>query len=174
MKIQPSEIGNYDKDKIWNPGYKLFVYFLKESPFTQWSMIPFKIDGIEYNCAEQWMMACKARFFGDRETLKKIMDADHPRDQKSLGRQVKGFVKSEWDNVAKSFVQEGNVAKFEQNEFARKELLATKDTLLVEVNPEDPIWGIALSRTEAKNGKLWQGTNWLGEVLTKVRNDLSK
>jgi ribA/ribD-fused uncharacterized protein len=176
--IEPSPIGNVGNSDAWNPNYKLFTYFLKQSPFTQWSMIPFTIEDdffglLTYNCAEQWMMASKAKLFNDLDSMNLIMDAKHPREQKELGRKVKGFDKEKWNEVARDIVYQGNLIKFKQNKDAREALFATKDTLLVEVNPHDAIWGIALTYSEATNGKEWQGTNWLGEVLTKVRNDLT-
>lgn len=170
--IEPSPIGNIGNSGAWNPDYKLFTYFLKQSPFTQWSMIPFTIEDQTFNCAEQWMMFCKAKLFNDLDCLSLIMEAKHPREQKELGRKVKGFNKEKWNEVARDFVYQGNLIKFKQNHEAREALFATKDTLLVEVNPKDEIWGIALTYSQAISGKPWQGTNWLGEVLTKVRNDL--
>jgi predicted NAD-dependent protein-ADP-ribosyltransferase YbiA (DUF1768 family) len=39
-------------------GYTLF--WRSQSPFSQWHSAWFTIDGIEYNCAEQYMMYQKA------------------------------------------------------------------------------------------------------------------
>ena len=66
-----------------------FTYFYgKETSFSQWTISNFVIDGIIYNCTEQWMMTEKARLFGDMETLSLIMEAKSPREQKRLGREV--------------------------------------------------------------------------------------
>ena len=35
--------------------------FFWSGPFSQWHPSPFIIDGVTYNCAEQYMMAEKAR-----------------------------------------------------------------------------------------------------------------
>ena len=63
-----------------------------------------------------------------------------------------------------------------QNPDLKWELLATDGTTLVEENPVDYIWGIGLKKNDprAKNRATWQGTNWLGETLTKVREILIK
>ncbi len=54
--------------------------------------------------------------------------------------------------------------------------MATKGTTLVEASPRDTIWGIGLgARTEkAVDRKQWRGTNWLGDALNKVREELLK
>ena len=48
----------------------------------------FAADGVLYKCAEQFMMACKARLFRDDITLSAIMETDDPREQKRLGCHV--------------------------------------------------------------------------------------
>ena len=148
--------------------------FFWSGPFSNWHPAPFKVNSILYNCSEQFMMAEKARMFDDIETLKRIMNAIDPSDQKRYGRQVKNFDKDKWDAQAKDIVYRGCYAKFTQNEDLKKELLSTVGTTLVEASPEDCIWGIGLRKTDprAKNRKTWRGTNWLGEVLMKVREDL--
>jgi len=145
--------------------------FFWSGPFSQWHPSPFQIDGVYYNCAEQWMMIEKARLFGDKETERKIMSAVMPRDQKEYGRQVRGFDKAKWDAAAREIVFRGSYAKYTQNEDLKRELLATEGTTLVEASPEDCIWGIGLRKDDprAKNRATWRGTNWLGETLTKVR-----
>lgn len=156
------------------PSVLKFTYFWK-GPFSQWHRSTFTVDGVEYNTAEQYMMAGKARLFGDEETLQKIMKETHPREQKSFGREVKNFVEGEWNEKAKDIVFKGNMAKFTQNEDLKKMLLATEGTYLVEASPLDSIWGIGLAEDDerAKKKETWKGTNWLGEVLDKVREKIS-
>lgn len=143
-------------------------------PFSQWSPSPFQIDGVWYNCAEQYMMAEKARLFGDAEREAMIMSATDPADQKRYGRQVQGFDKAVWEAHAKNIVRRATRAKYAQNERHRKALLATAGTTLVEASPSDKIWGVGL---HPKDGRVhdranWQGLNWLGEVLTEVRDEM--
>lgn len=44
----------------------------------------------------------------------------------------------------------------------------------MEASPYDTIWGIGLSEVDPRRmyPEEWLGTNWLGEVLTKLRDDL--
>ncbi|CAN0544655.1 unnamed protein product [Laminaria digitata] len=53
------------------------------------------------------------------------MNTRDPREHKALGRQVRGFVASMWNEVGFDLVVQGNLAKFRQNPLFRKTLLAT-------------------------------------------------
>jgi predicted NAD-dependent protein-ADP-ribosyltransferase YbiA (DUF1768 family) len=41
---------------------------------------------LKFNCAEQWMMYCKAAFFSDQISAAKIMESEDPAEQKKMGR----------------------------------------------------------------------------------------
>lgn len=148
--------------------------FFWNGPFSQWESAEFEIDGITYNCAEQYMMACKAKLFGDEDTLASIMEAEHPRDQKKLGRRVNNFDAEQWNSRAWDIVYDGNYAKFTQNSEFLEKLMATRGTTLVEASPYDCIWGIGMAEGDKgiEDRDNWRGTNWLGEVLTNLREDL--
>ncbi len=146
-----------------------------DGPFSQWHPSTFTIGDVTYNNCEQYMMAQKALFFKDQESYEKIMSGNlHPKILKELGRQVKNFDKKKWETVCKQIVYEGNYAKFTQNPDLLKILMETKGYELVEASPFDTIWGIGLSKDDprALDKSQWRGTNWLGEVVTRVREDL--
>jgi hypothetical protein len=151
----------------------LYTFFWS-GMFSQWYASPFKVDGIQYNCAEQFMMHSKALMFEDYETAELIMNTPNPKIQKQLGRQVKNFNADSWNAVAKTVVYIANIAKFTHSPTLLEALLATGDTLLVEASPYDTIWGIGMGEVEARKStkEQWRGTNWLGEVLTAVRDDI--
>jgi hypothetical protein len=148
--------------------------FFWSGPYSNWHPSPFQIDDVWYNCGEQWMMAEKARLFGDAETLAKIMSAVDPREQKAYGRQIKNFDKAKWDKESPERVFKGCLAKFEQNEDLKQTILSTVGTTLVEASPEDRIWGIGLRKDDprAQSRETWLGENRLGEVLMRVRDVL--
>jgi ribA/ribD-fused uncharacterized protein len=161
---------------------KVFVPFF-HGVFSQWYKSPFVIDLCFYNCAEQWMMAEKARLFGDVATLNKIMASSSPKEQKTLGRAVNGFKEEVWLPKARTIVYRGNFAKFTQNPSLLAILLdplgsgttgAIGKYVFVETNPHDALWGVAMDvkDPDVMNPKLWKGKNWLGQVLTDVREDI--
>jgi len=150
-----------------------FVFFWSGWP-SQWHFSDFTVEGVAYTCAEQFMMAEKARLFGDEETLRKILAADLPREQKALGRQVRDFDEARWTSACRDVVYRGNVAKFSQNAYLKELLLATEGKTLAEASPTDRIWGIGLAADDrrATDRSAWRGKNWLGEALVGARADL--
>jgi len=154
-----------------------FVLFWKPpSTYGQWSPSTFEVDGAVYNCAEQFMMAEKARLFGDHETRGKILAELHPAKQKALGQKVSNFNEALWDKEKFNIVVSGNRAKFTQNPELLQQLLATGDKTLVEASPMDNIWGIGLDATQALacDSKTWPGQNLLGKALMRVRKKLQE
>lgn len=147
-----------------------FVFFWSGWP-SQWHESPFRVDGVRYRCAEQYMMAEKARLFGDDEILRQILAARSPREHKALGRKVRGFDSARWDAACREVVYRGNLAKFSQDEELRALLLATGDRTLVEASPTDKIWGIGLAADDprALEPASWRGQNLLGQALMRVR-----
>ena len=113
---------------------------------SQWFAATFVVEGTAYNCAEQYMMAEKARMFRDEETLAAILRSNSPREQKALGREVRGFDPDAWDRVCRGIVYVANLEKFSQNPPLQRLLLDTGDRTIVEASPKDRIWGIGLAR----------------------------
>lgn len=150
-------------------------FFTEASPFSQWFRCSFTNEGNTFNCAEQFMMHGKAVLFADPEVAEKILAADHPRDHKALGRKVKGFDDAVWKRNREAIVMAGNRAKFTQNPELREVLLATKGTTLVEASPYDRIWGIGLGAKDprALDPAQWKGQNLLGQILTRLRDELT-
>lgn len=146
-----------------------------KSCFSQWWAAPFELDGVQYPSAEHYMMAEKARLFGDEVTRSKIIEVSHPQKAKTLGRQVSGFQEDIWQQHRFEIVMRGNLAKFGQNDNLRTCLLNTKNRVLVEASPRDRIWGIGLTEDDARatNPLEWQGLNLLGFALMKVHSCLA-
>lgn len=147
---------------------------ITETCLSQWWMEDFSVDGVTYSCAEQYMMAEKARLFHDFEMLEKIMTASHPKEMKAYGRAVQHFDKKTWDKTCYSLVKKGNLAKFSQSLRLWNFLKSTKNRILVEASPRDRIWGIGMGKSnpDAECPLKWRGTNFLGFALTETRDIL--
>lgn len=142
---------------------------------SQWWPSPFTVDGVTYATAEHYMMAEKARLFGDEETAAAILAAPHPRRAKDLGRGVRDFDERTWRDNRVTIVTKASEAKFAQNKDLRDYLAATRDRVLVEASPLDRVWGIGLAADDprAEDPASWQGENLLGFALMTARETLS-
>ena len=148
-------------------------HFFWQGPLSQWHHSPFTVNGVRYTHAEQFMMAEKAKIFGDGFTLGLIMTATTPKKQKELVRGVANFNEAVWKRNARDVVMRGNRAKFTQNPEPFGVLMATAGKTLVEASPYDRVWGIGLAASDprALSRKTWRGENGLGEVLTELRRE---
>ncbi|WP_329062877.1 NADAR family protein [Streptomyces sp. NBC_01429] len=142
--------------------------------FSQWWPAPFTVDGVEYATAEHWMMARKARLFGDEEAEHRAVTAANPALAKRAGRLVRGFEESVWERERYEIVVAGSVHKFGQDAALRTFLLATGERILVEASPMDRIWGIGLASDDerAHDPARWRGLNLLGFALMEARTRL--
>lgn len=90
-----------------------------------------------------------------------------PAHSKRFGRRVN--LRLDWEEVKQQVMYEVCYAKFTQDEDLKNKLLATGDKELVEGNLHgDRIWGM----TYYTPNKQWVGTNKLGIILMKIREDL--
>jgi ribA/ribD-fused uncharacterized protein len=141
---------------------------------SQWWPAAFTVDGVSYLSAEHYMMAAKARLFGDEETAGQILAAPHPGAAKALGRQVRDFDDQRWTEHRFEAVVAGNMAKFGQHPPLRDFLVGTGSRVLVEASPVDLVWGIGLAADDERAGSpdRWPGLNLLGFALMEVRQRL--
>ncbi|MEV4683742.1 NADAR family protein [Streptomyces kurssanovii] len=141
---------------------------------SQWWPSPFEVGGVRYATAEHWMMASKARLFGDAEAERKALAAKSPAEAKKAGRLVRGFDDAIWERERFGIVRSGSVHKFGQDAALRDFLLATGDRVLVEASPMDRVWGIGLAADDerAQDPARWRGLNLLGFALMEAREEL--
>lgn len=142
---------------------------------SQWWPSPFAVGGLTYPTAEHWMMAGKARLFGDEQAIPRILQARTPAEAKKLGRLVQGFDNERWAAERFELVVRGNLAKFGQSEALLAYLLSAGNRVLVEASPLDRIWGIGLASDDerATDPVRWRGLNLLGFALMEARSRLS-
>lgn len=143
---------------------------------SQWWPARFTADGVGYSSAEHFMMAAKARLFGDAETEERVLTAPHPGAAKALGRQVRGFDERVWERERYGIVVQASMAKFGQDPALGEFLLGTAGRVLVEASPLDRVWGIGLAADDprAANPDRWRGLNLLGFALMETRATLAR
>jgi ribA/ribD-fused uncharacterized protein len=186
-----------------DPNLPTFFYMPREQPygcFCQWKSGNFKVPistlswlkfahpknttqtlapedefgTLEFNCAEQFMMYCKAVFFSDQASAEKIMGSEDPAHQKKMGRLVKGFSADQWRSVCERVVFEGNWWKFSQNRAYREALMGTGERELCEASRSDRLWGIGYNAKEALQYRRLWGENLLGKGLMRVREKIKE
>lgn len=115
------------------------------------------IDGITYDSTESAFQAQKCITTDDRKRFIGL----NPREAKNLGRHIK--LRPDWEDIKFYIMYDVVKQKFTNNENYKQKLLATGDAYLEEGNHHnDRIWGKVDGR----------GTNWLGKILMKVRDEL--
>ena len=141
---------------------------------SQWYPASFTMYGKEFKTAEHWMMYNKALLFKDHQKAQEILDAETPREAKSLGREVQNFDFHKWTAAADKILILGNIEKFTQNPSLGNFLKGTLSRVLVEASPYDKIYGIGMKTTDPKvtDPYSWRGKNKLGFVLMQVRKIL--
>jgi ribA/ribD-fused uncharacterized protein len=147
---------------------------ITKSCLSNWYRAPFTSDGITYPTTEHYMMAKKALLFEDTQTYQEILHVNSPKEAKTLGRKVNGYIDEIWKEHRQNIVITGNEAKFSQHPELKQFLLSTQSTVLVESSPYDQIWGIGMAAEEQniEDPKAWKGLNLLGFALMEVRNRL--
>lgn len=148
---------------------------LGPSCLSQWWPASFTVEGVRYRTAEHWMMAEKARLFGDEHSAAAVLAAESPKEAKAVGRAVRGFDGARWEAAAFDLVVRGSVAKFGQDQQLRDYLVGTGDAVIVEASPLDAIWGIGLAADDprARRPAEWPGRNLLGFALMQARQVLT-
>ncbi|MFH8796644.1 NADAR family protein [Streptomyces sp. NPDC017941] len=147
---------------------------LGPSCLSQWWPSPFTSDGVTYATAEHWMMAAKARLFGDEDAERAVLAARTPAEAKRAGRLVRDFDERLWARERFGIVVGGSLLKFTADDALRTYLLGTGERLLVEASPLDPVWGVGLAADDPaiEDPGTWRGLNLLGFALMETRERL--
>ena len=99
-------------------------FFGEINPLSNFHLAPFHVDGIDYISSEQYIQACKAKYFGDNETLSRILGSTTSIECKDLSKNIRNFSESRWEQVAGDLCHPGIRAKFEQNPLVLDTLLS--------------------------------------------------
>jgi ribA/ribD-fused uncharacterized protein len=155
------------------------IFFWGEWP-SNWHPIHFIVkegrNELEFFNSEQYFMYIKAKTFGDEEIAIKILtEGKNPKAAKALGRKVRNYDDSVWNEKRYQVMVDANMHKFSQDK-KLKELLLNSEfdgKNFVEASPYDGIWGIKCDEATASDDEsTWNGLNLLGKALDEVREKL--
>ena len=91
---------------------EVVLFWHTPSVFSQWTPSSFTVDFVEYNCAEQFMMASKARLFGDDTALSAILASDTPENKKTSAVKCVALTPSSGDPNAKTLSSMATLQNF--------------------------------------------------------------
>lgn len=121
---------------------------------------PFKLDGKVWPTTEHFFQASKFKGTPHYEEVRKI---NSPMIAARTGRKRSLPLRKDWNSVKDDVMRRAVLAKFEQHDDIRQQLLATQDVKLVEHTANDSYWG---------DGGDGHGKNMLGQILMEVRAEL--
>lgn len=149
-------------------------FFGKDEFLSNFHKCTLVVDGVAYNCNEQFYVASKCRFARDDYTLGLVMAESDPVRIKRLGKHISNFNRIEWDRRRVEVMTRGLNAKFRQNPSLRVQLVSTAPLRLVEASPTDGFWGAQVGKDDEL---IWTpercpGKNVLGNLLMDLRLQL--
>ena len=102
-------------------GEKILTFFGYTNPLSRFNFAVFKIGGIEFNSIGKYMAYMKAYLFKDYKTMNKIRQTKKYSEYSKYARDVDGFDKELWANMAPQYMYEGYMArvKFFKNFFEK-------------------------------------------------------
>ena len=148
-------------------------FFGEINPLSNFHLAPFCMDGVEYISSEQYIQACKAKYFGDSDTLCKILGSTTSIECKEISRNIRNYDDNKWEQVAGNLCHPGIRAKFAQNPIVLNTLLTkTGDKRIVEC-ASDRLWGtgLPLSDPDCLDRMKWISQGILGQILEDIRNE---
>lgn len=99
------------------------------------------------------------------EIAEEIKKSHSAHEAQKIAFANKDKVRSDWQEVKLTIMEELLRKKLQQNLYVKQKLLQTKDYIIVEDSPKDNFWGWGKDRT---------GENHLGKLWMKLRDELLK
>ena len=140
-------------------------YFKNDTKLTNYYLCDVVIDNLKFSSSEA---AYHAQKFLDID-IKKLMTELIPDEAKHVSRELKRFIREDWENVKYDMMKKVVTEKFKQNPDCLKELLNTRPLELVEDTTgwHDNIWG-ECTCDDCKN---IEHQNLLGKILMEIREE---
>lgn len=120
-------------------------------------------------------MHFQARYFGDENAFREIMESENPRRAKAIGNRIENFSSEVWDRVGEIAMALILRAKFHQNVEAGRQLISLPAHVILAEASTDHRWGTGLPITHPNAGSTacWTGRSRLGALLMRTKNELS-
>jgi len=134
-----------------------------------------------FTSLKHFMAYHKALLFNDQDAAEKILVCKTPSEIPEIEKEIRDFNEEIWKQYAQEIAYHGCLFKFAQNSKLKQILVSTGDKVLVKADANDSLWGIGLGLDDVNRDKRafqdqrnWKGDNWLGGVLMRVRDTLSR
>ena len=157
----------------------ILAFHGRTSIYSNFFPAEIKDEGQKYNCSEQLYQHKLCIYHGEMQAARSVMLQSDPVEMKKISRKVEvrnpERTKQWFQYQARGVMKRALTLKFTQNDALQMELKKNNEQF-VEANQHDRIWGVGLPLSNDKvfNPNVWTGTNWLGELLNKVKNEISK
>lgn len=158
-----------------------FVFHNAKCPLSVWNTeYPFKVDGKEYICVDQYVLEQKCLKFGDSDTAARICNETDPKIMRRLGEKINGtspYNHEDWREVWPYAVGQACQAKFtDPSASGAKDFLLDTGDLVIAESSRNKYWGTGIhtSCDNALDMKSWDGENILGQILMHIRSEIRK
>lgn len=128
--------------------------------FSNFSKHPIFLDGMSWRTSEHYFQAQKFEEINDQL---EIQAAKTAMEAARKGREKKGKLRPDWEEIKNNVMRKAVKAKVKQNAEVREKLLSTKDAIIIEHTGRDRYWG---------DGGDGSGKNMLGKILMEIRDEL--
>ena len=166
----PTELSRFHASSRTNEDNSIIGFFGELSLFSNFHLCNFTLNNIPFHSSEQFIQYQKAKFCGDTDIPRKILNSETPLDCKLLSREIYNFDLRSWVPMIKETCEPSLTAKFLQNPNLLNILMSTSSQDIVECS-FDAVWGNGLSLRDSNclSKEHWKGQNLLGELLMSVR-----
>ena len=163
----PMELSAYQAAEKRND--EVLVFHGEWSPFSNFHISPFSVDGIAFRSAEHYIQYQKSLYFGDSITANQILKSQTPIEAKRLSYNITNFNIKHWLKDGYALCEKGVKEKFTQNT-ALMDMLKNTGSLTIAEASKDRTWGtgIPLRDTEALLISKWKNRGWLSNMLMSI------
>ena len=152
---------------------RALVFHGEWSPYSNFHLSPFLVDGILFKSAEHYIQYQKSLIFGDSITVNQILRSQTPIEAKRLSYNIADFNVQRWMKEGYELCEKGIREKFIQNTPLLEMLKNTGSLILAEAS-KDKTWGtgIPLHDTDVLCTSKRKNNGWLSRILMMIRDEV--